>query len=108
MCCINFSPQISNYQCGGTTTGYEILYYQLRDSSKNVTVFFEPDIPSNQTQVSYTIHHLQPYTQYSVQVRTVIQISGGSQRPVSNFSQPHMFMTLEGGKEVVPLGAFNS
>lgn len=110
VCCewtVNFSPQISN-QCGGTTTGYEILYYQLRNSSNNVTVFFAPDIPSNQTQVPYTIHHLQPYTQYSVQVRTVVQVSRGSQRLMSNFSQPQVFMTPEGGKEVVPLGAFNS
>ena len=93
---VKFSPQISN-QCSGTTTGYEILYYQLRDSSKNETVFFAPDIPSNQTQVSYTVDHLQPYTKYSVQVRTVVQVSRGSQRLVSNFSQPHVFMTPEGG-----------
>ena len=89
--------QISD-QCGGGIIGYEILYYQLKSSPNNETVFFAPDSPSDsQTRMSYTVHHLEPYTEYSVQVRTVIQVSGGSQQFVSNFSQPRVFMTPEGG-----------
>ena len=92
----HFSAQISD-QCGGGVIGYEILYYQLKNSPSNETIFFVPDIFPDQTQISYTLHHLKPYTKYSVQIRTVLQISGGSQRLVSNFSEPQVFMTPEAG-----------
>ena len=94
--CEPLSPQISN-QCGSRIVGYEILYYQLKNSPNNETAYFAPDISSDQTKVSYTIHHLKPYTEYSVQIRTVAQVSGGSQQLVSNFSLPQVFVTPEGG-----------
>ena len=94
--CEPFSLQVPD-QCAARIIGYEILYYQLKNSPNNETVFYAPDISSDQSQVSYTIHNLKPYTEYSVQIRTVVQVSGGSQQLVSNFSLPQVFMTPEGG-----------
>ena len=85
--------------------GYEILYYQL-DSPTNETIFFPRNPSSDLDQVFHTINHLKPYTEYSVQVRTVIHINGGSQWLVSKFSEPQVFMTPEGGMTYMVLRAF--